>query len=259
MRRVLKHLGIFLLWNIGASVLLIFVPAPFGVLAALALSGWLLWGYVLRSGEGERRRWAVLRMRPLRGPALSWTLVAIPVMLALSWSAGEVWTRLVDVPMDNLDPFEQIFRTPLQRMSLAIFAISVAPLLEEFFFRGLIQYPLERRHGAGKGILLAAVFFAIIHMLPWVFPLYVLLGAAFGFVVYATRSIWAGVMLHAANNSAALLGQGAQAEELPPVPTLWETGFTPEWWVSVGMLGLSVLAAIYVGRRLWQAGRVRLG
>ena len=53
---------------------------------------------------------------------------------------------------------------------------------------------LERRWGAPAGISVAAAIFAVIHVLPWVFPLHFFLGLAFGYAVYATRSIWSGAM-----------------------------------------------------------------
>lgn len=257
-RRALRHFLVFLLWNVAAGLLILPgispFPAPVGLLLALAVTAVFFRGYVLwPRREAAARRWALLRLRPLSREGWRWTLVAAPVLLALSWSLGEVYIRLVRVPADNLDPFGGLFDSPLERLTLAVFAIAVAPLLEEFFFRGLIQRPLERRFGAAAGILLAGSLFALVHGLLWIFPLYLLLGAAFGFAVYATRSIWAGVVLHAANNSVAMLGIGMRTEEVPVVPTLWEAGPTPDWWLSLGMLAVSAIAAVWVARGMWQS------
>lgn len=254
MRQVLKHLGVFLLWNLVAGSFLLFAPPEIGLPIALTLSAGLLWGYLLRPAPGSspRRRWATLRLRPLRGPALGWSLFAVPVVLLLSWALGDVYSRFVAVPPESLNPFEPIMRTPMGRLSICVFAIAVAPIVEEFFFRGLIQRQMERRRGVAAGILIAAAIFAAVHLLPWVFPLHFFLGVAFGFAVYATRSIWTGVILHAANNSAAMLGVVFGAEEMA-VNTVWEMGFTPDLWVSVVLLASTIVLGAWTARKLLES------
>jgi len=253
--RILRTVGVFLLWNIAAGGLVVLLPFPYGLIGALAFYGWLLKGYLLRGGPGEARRRAALRLRPLRAEPLRWTLLAIPVLLLLSWSLGDVYTRLVPVPTETLNPFESIMRTATGRLTIAVFAIGVAPVVEEFVFRGFVQRELERRHGPALGITLAAVLFAVVHFLPWVFPLHFVLGFAFGFAVYATRSIWSGVILHAANNTAAVIGFGLGEEEIEPTGGFWSTGPTAELYVSLGMLAGALLLAAWLGSRLWAAGR----
>jgi membrane protease YdiL (CAAX protease family) len=253
-KRIAKHLGVFLLWNIFAGLSLFLLPAPVGIAVALLLAWVLLHRYLLRSHDPDRERyWATLRLRPLPPRAARWMVAAVPALIVLSWALGEVYVRIVPVPPETFNPFGAITRTPLGRLSIAVLAIGVAPVLEEFFFRGLIQRPLERRWGPGPAIIAAAAIFALVHLLPWVFPLHLFLGIAFGWVVYVTRSIWAGVILHAANNAAAVMGLNG-GEEQPLRPTLWQTGLTADWWTAVASLVVSALIAAWVAQRLWQAG-----
>lgn len=254
----LRYLGIFLVWNLGAGAALLFLPAPGGLVLALLLSAWLLWGYMLRPREGrEARRWAALRLRPLAGETLRWTLIAVPVLLVLTWALGEVYVRLVPVPPESLNPFESLTASAWGRLSVAIFAIAVAPILEEFFFRGLIQRSLETRWGTAWGVAGAAGLFAFVHLLPWLLPLHFFLGAAFGFAVVATRSIWTGVALHAANNAVAMLGLPTGGDTPEPTATVWETGLTLDWWTSLAALALALALGAWVARGLWAAGRNR--
>ncbi|HET7274468.1 MAG TPA: type II CAAX endopeptidase family protein [Longimicrobiaceae bacterium] len=236
-RAVLKELGVFLVWNIAIGLAIILLPPAEGVLVVLLLSGWLLFRYVLRRGKsGQWRRWALLRLRPLTGPALQWTIIGIPFVIAASWALGEVYTRLIPVPPENFNTFGALTSTPLGRLALAILAVAIAPILEEFFFRGLIQRRLERHLGPARGIGIAAGLFAAVHLLPWIFPLHFFLGVALGYAVYITRSIWAGVILHAANNGIAMVAMGAQSDEALLSPTLWEAGLSAEWWFAVAVL-----------------------
>lgn len=257
---VLRPLGAFFLWNFatwGALFGLVQLGRPvLGLAAAALLFGAFVRGYLLRPGHpGEGRRWATLRLRPLDRDGALGTLMAVPVLFALAWSLGEVWTRLVPVPPETFRPFETLTRTAEGRLTVVLFAMVAAPIVEEFVFRGLMQRPLERRWGPAPAIVFTSLLFALVHALPWVLPIHLLLGLAFGFVVYATRSVWAGVLLHAANNSLAALGIGAEAPELPP--TVWRTGPTAEFWTALALLALASLAARALGLRMLRAGRGR--
>ncbi|HUE95644.1 MAG TPA: type II CAAX endopeptidase family protein [Longimicrobiaceae bacterium] len=257
MKQVAKYMVVFLLWNGVAGAFLLFGDPLTGLPFALALSALYFWGYLLRRPAelSPRRRWAFLRLGALRGGRLRWSLIAVPVLLVLSWAMGDVYTRIVPVPAESLNPFESIMATAGGRLAITIFAVAVAPLVEEFVFRGLIQRTLERRFGAATGIAGAAALFAVIHLLPWVFPLHFFLGLAFGFAVYATRSIWSGVLLHAANNSAAMIGATLGRDEAEAIPTLWEIGLTAELWLSVLLLVASSFAALWAARGLLDSGR----
>lgn len=257
MRQIAGWLFLFLVWNLVISlVLVISVRLGYalpGLALTLVLYALFLWRLILHP-RTPARRLSLLRLRPLNAQALRWTLVSVPVLLVLSWALGEVYVRLVPVPPESFDPFGELMTTVEGRLAITVLAVGIAPVLEEFFFRGFIQGALERRHGTVPGIAGAAAIFAVVHVLPWVFPLHFFLGVAFGYAVYATRSIWAGVILHAANNSVAVVGLGFEGEEPTPTPTLWQVGPDVDWWVSVGLLLGSAALALWTARRLRKAG-----
>lgn len=250
--RVFKVLGVFLLWNL-LLVPGLLLPAPMlGIIGWLAAM-WIIYRFALRTGRpGEPRRRAILRLRPLRGDVLRWTLIAVPVLAVMMGALQQVYLGLIPVPLDSLDPFNEIADSALGRLSVAMLAVAVAPLLEEIFFRGLIQHPMERRWGPGAGILATASIFALVHVLPWIFPLHLVLGIAFGWAVYATRSLWAGVVLHAGNNALAVFGLGT--DQVAAEPTIWAAGAGADWWTALALLVLSGVVAAWVARRMWEAG-----
>src|SRR5690606_19743332 len=106
MKQALKYIAVFILWNLVVGSVLLIASPIVALPLSLALYALLLWGYLLRAPRGEdpAHRWAALRLRPLRGPTLRWSLLAIPVVLVLSWSLGDVYTQLVPVPTDSLNP-----------------------------------------------------------------------------------------------------------------------------------------------------------
>lgn len=256
-KHVAGDLAVFLLWNIVAGAFLLLLDPFLGLPIALAMAAALLWGFLLRppGGGPPGRRWATLCLRPLEGGVLKWTLLGVPTLILLAWAVGDVYTRIVPVPPESLDPFEPIMRTSMGRLAISIFAIAVAPVVEEFVFRGLIQRTLERRFGTVAGIGLAALLFALVHFLPWVLPLHFFLGAAFGFVVYATRSIWSGVVLHAANNAVAMVGITLARGEPETTGSLWEIGLTADLWISLCALVFSLIAFWFVARGMLGATR----
>lgn len=253
LRRTLGHLLVFFLYTLAMSIALLVVAPPYGLLLNLLLYAAVLRFYLLRAHRADApRRWATLRLRPLAPAVLPWMLAFVPVVLLLSWALGELYLQVVPVPPETLNPFGPLLRDRWGRFSVTVLAIGIAPVVEEFFFRGLIQRPLERRYGAAAGITGAAALFALIHLLPWVLPLHFFLGLVFGWAVYVTRSIWAGTLLHAANNAAAVLGLQGIEDPLTR-PTVWETGLHAEWWNALLTFALAAAAALWVGRRLRRA------
>jgi membrane protease YdiL (CAAX protease family) len=71
------------------------------------------------------------------------------------------------LPMPKDTPFEQFFDRPLDAYLLAVFAVTLGPLMEELFFRGFLYPVIARRMGALWGILLTALPFGLIHFFQY--------------------------------------------------------------------------------------------
>ena len=80
----------------------------------------------------------------------------------------------------------------------------LAPVLEEFLFRGIILTGLSRRMDPWWAILWSSVLFAIAHLNPWqALPAFAM-GCFFGWIYYRTRSFWTVIGLHSLNNVMAI-------------------------------------------------------
>ena len=96
-------------------------------------------------------------------------------------------------------------------LPLLIVSLALAPALcEEFAFRGLLLTGLKPRLGATRAILVSGVVFGLFHFVTelglWERLLSTtLLGLVLGWVRVRTGSLWAGVALHATNNTLILL------------------------------------------------------
>ena len=72
-------------------------------------------------------------------------------------------------------------------------------LCEETLFRGAIQGTFEKR-GVWKGVIYAAVLFAVYHLNPWNFIPAIALGVLLGLVTVRTNSILPAMVCHVSNN-----------------------------------------------------------
>jgi uncharacterized protein len=157
-------------------------------------------------------------------PVSSRRYVVAGFVLSLSLQA---LSHLLPIPK-NL-PIDSFFRTPLEAWVLSIFGVTLAPLMEELYFRGFLYPVFERYIGMAAAfvlnrriatadaivkrciampaaIVLTAAPFALLHGAQLKFawgPVLVifLVGAALGAVRAATNSVAAGLIVHIAYNA----------------------------------------------------------
>lgn len=81
----------------------------------------------------------------------------------------------------------------------------LAPIMEEFVFRGVILRGLLRRIRPVWAVFWSSALFALAHMNPWqAVPAFVI-GCLFGWLYYKSGSYWTVVLLHALNNAATVV------------------------------------------------------
>ncbi len=193
----------------------------------------------------------------VRGRRVLAALFLTPVVL---WAqqAGN-WIRALAPPPDAQEVVARRLAQVPTEPGVALFetlvvTVGLAPLLEEWFFRGVIQQGLVARLGAWAGVGATALIFGWIHGSVTDSPAAwgaaaaqgVVLGLAFGYARHATGSLGASVALHAATNSVSVLAL-AYAHAVP-VP-----GFNaPAAHVSPALLAP---AALLVGLGVWWLSR----
>jgi hypothetical protein len=75
-----------------------------------------------------------------------------------------------------------------------------APIAEEIFFRGMLySYLRSRMHYLGA-VLLSATLFALIHLIPFAWPMLLMHGIVLALVTERCKSIYPAIVLHAINN-----------------------------------------------------------
>ncbi len=171
----------------------------------------------LRGGSDGRpgRAATVVRLRS-PGTALKWVVLGAVPMLVFGLAVGgllQLWTGPVHSPIAPSGPneLEDLASTRSGWFVLTVYAVVLAPLIEEFCFRGWIQRPLEGRLGPPVAILCSAAAFGVAHV--WYGQVGFLLmpfalGLLWGGAVYLTGSIWTGVVLHGIWNGVLMMVVG---------------------------------------------------
>mgnify|MGYP000232852773 FL=1 len=148
-----------------------------------------------------------LRIRKLPFPVILSTLVLSLGIIILVDEFDRI-ASLLFTPPEYLDQLGYMLK--FDSFNMAVFLmfgiVVLAPLGEEILFRGFLQKFLEEHwQDVTRAVLVTSLFFAIIHLNPfWLIQIY-MLGVILGFLAWRTGSIWAGFILHAANNLVALL------------------------------------------------------
>jgi len=109
------------------------------------------------------------------------------------------------LPLPKSLPIEDLFTNRANAYLMALFGLTLAPLLEELFFRGLLYPVLRRRLGLVFGILLTAIAFAAIHSVQlgyaWapILSIFVV-GVVFTVVRERWKSVGASFLMHCGYN-----------------------------------------------------------
>jgi membrane protease YdiL (CAAX protease family) len=104
--------------------------------------------------------------------------------------------------MEDLESLEQMGTNPIGIIAGCI----LAPLVEETFFRGIIErHLLETRRNPWFAILFSAILFSVSHfnLTQGIFTL--IAGILLGWVYYRTRNLWPCIFIHAFNNTVSTL------------------------------------------------------
>lgn len=188
-------------------------------------------------------------LRALHARHLLPLLLLLPVALLASELDNVV--RVFLPPPDAPQVAQQVLDrlptgTGLALLETVVVVVGLVPLVEEWFFRGVLQQGLVASAGVRGGVFLTALLFAMGHGSPGVSPQSwaalvaqtLLLGLLLGFVRHQTGSILASVFLHVGVN-----GLGVLALALPgliAIPGYNAPGaHTPVWLLLPSLVAVA--------------------
>lgn len=192
-----------------------------------------------------------LRHRAGRGSAIHLGLRRLHLPMILWGVVIVVASGVVIEPLLALFPTEA-YDGVQQTIGLGGWAILssviAAPILEEILFRGLIFESCAERWGRGVGLVLSALLFGVIHIVPVQVINAFVVGLILGYVYLRTRSLLSVIIIHAFNNAIAyatmaFFGDASNVTLRDLIPTDWL------YWTIYG------LSALIFGLAIWRLVR----
>ncbi len=156
--------------------------------------------YVLVAEAGPVRP-ATFGLRRFGPSAIATMALAFAGYFVLS----AVYSALVAPPCDRLPDDLGVRQSTLLAVLAGVFVIGVAPLAEEFFFRGFLFQALRKSWGVWIAAPASGLIFGAVHFAPDKLVPLAILGTALAFVFHKTRSLWPCILLHALNNTIAFV------------------------------------------------------
>lgn len=150
---------------------------------------------------------------------------------------------ILPMPKSLLEIFEDLFQVPLQAV---FFAIIIAPITEETFFRGIILNGFLENYSPRKAVIVSSLLFGIIHFNPWQFTGAFILGMLFAWCYIQTRSLLPCLIGHAIANSIPLIAINLDIEI---------SGFTGRhaqgivfqpWWFDLIGIALTIVGILWL-------------
>lgn len=180
--------------------------------------------------------------RPPIGRAVLWGVAVYVMFIVLA----AVWAELVELPQDQevLDELG-VEDSDLALVGGLVLVVLLAPLVEEFFFRGFFFRALRNWRGFWPAALLTGAVFGAIHWestAPGVIVPLMIFGFGLCLLYEKTGSLYPCIALHAINNSIAF-------------------GVAVGWDWQIPLLIVGSIAAcgliLRVAKRVWPADRDR--
>jgi membrane protease YdiL (CAAX protease family) len=171
------------------------------IYGSFALCGWY---FALRRRRASKedvglvkvRGWTLLMMFPLTFAVMMINAVIVVAVSALS----------SDVPTAREQILGQETSVGVPDLLWLILAGAVlAPIVEEFLFRGLLYRYLRKKRSRAFAIVLTAALFAIAHLVPTLIPSLFVFGIFLAWVVERYGSLYPAMALHSLNNLTSIL------------------------------------------------------
>ena len=205
--------------------------------------GFALWLKIVRGGGRPLLRFSLRYSSP--------TLVLWGVILTFSMS-------VVIEPLLELFPEEQF--APLQQLVgmggwMMLTSVVVAPVMEEIFFRGILQESITRKRGPIVGVLITSTIFAAAH---YTVPPQALnafcVSLVLGYVYARSGSLVPVILIHAINNAIAWFTMVLQDGRIETTKTL--IGDETVYRIIYGAAVVLIAAAcVHIGVLLYRMKR----
>ena len=207
---MLAVIGIYLLATVGTSIVVAIIAAISGGAESLAetmSSGPMsVLSYALSMGLTIVGVLIYRKLRRGTGRMFHFSLRGFNPMLILWGFVMVLLTGVVIEPV--LELFPDAFLKMIDKMGMnggwsILMLVVLAPVMEEVLFRGILLESVRSKHSAGRAIVVSALMFGVIHLIPQQVVNAFVIGLILGYIYVRTESLWPVIVIHALNNAMA--------------------------------------------------------
>ena len=207
---MLAVIGIYLLATVGTSIVVAIIAAISGGAESLAekmSSGPMsVLSYALSMGLTIVGVLIYRKLRRGTGCMFHFSLRGFNPMLILWGFVMVLLTGVVIEPV--LELFPDAFLKMIDKMGMhggwsILMLVVQAPVMEEVLFRGILLESVRSKHSAGRAIVVSALMFGVIHLIPQQVVNAFVIGLILGYIYVRTESLWPVIVIHALNNAMA--------------------------------------------------------
>ncbi len=225
-----------------------------GAVLAFAVPA-LIMAFLMQKPDEE----AFLRIKKTDGQQL--LLAVLIIVSAMPFiNLITLWNSGLTLP-DSLAPLEKLMRElqikneeiyetflsagTVWGLIANLFCLALVPAVcEELFFRGALQGIFEKKLNVHISVWLTAVIFSLLHFQVFGFVPRVLLGAALGYMLVFSGSLYLPIAAHFTNNAVIVAGNFmVKKYALGDEKTLDNIGTNGQWWISI--LGIAICFALF--------------
>lgn len=247
---------------VGANiweVFLVTLGIPTAMLAETAFLALYIWWV---SGGGAPLSNRASRRLAFRAGALSraqwtWGIVAALCFAICVHATLVVLFRLIAFPVNAFRQgydFAAGTNLTLRWLAITISAVS-AGVCEETGFRGYMQQPIEKRHGAFVAILVSATFFTLAHLnqgwvIPQILPVIFGAGVLLGLTAWASGSLLPGILGHTIMDVGLFAYWWTNTLGTFSAKPIWVTGIDLPTGIAVAVAGAALGFTLFAIARL---------
>lgn len=177
----------------------------------------------------------IFRIKKIDKNSTIWTVIFTIGILPIIDELDRLMQRILN--FDELDEsFFDVFRTDTPTDFILIFLtiVILAPIFEEFFFRGVLLQSFEKKVGIINAIIFSSLFWALFHpVLSWIIQIFIL-GLLLGVLSFHFKSTLPSIIIHGLNNLFSLIL--LNLEKHPIISYYESNGHVHFFWIIIGLI-----------------------
>jgi CAAX protease family protein len=207
--------------------------------AAMVIQASMIIPLIIYFRKRELSVFKYLRIRPISKKYLLYSAVIGVSITVLGDEMGRLMDMILPIPESMFEGMRRLLaiNNIWDFLTIGITVTLIAPIIEELFFRGLLQRYFEATKGVTTGVLIASAIFGAIHFNIYMLLPILIMATIMGAMAWRVESVFPAMLVHCINNTTSLVSVN-----------LYET--EPSWYV-MGSHVSPLVIIVALGAMIW--------